>query len=610
MGTWVTARPLVHVPTTLRITASWTQEWIDTHPALAFTGLSLFYAVITTLLSSIKLLWLDELITYHIASLGSARAIWHALSQGADPNPPLSHLAVLGAMRLFGNHEFALRLPAIAGYWLGLLSLYLFLRRRISPTWALAGTVLSMATGAFEYSYESRSYGIFYGFAMLAVLCWSRTIESETRTRRTLALIGMVVALALGISTNYFAVLAFLPVAAGEVTLTLQRLRAERWRMPDRQWRMTDLRYALRPRIWAGMMLAATPLVFYRNLIKAGITTYAPHAWNKVSIDQAFDSYTEMVEAVLYPLLALFLLVGIIRVLSRFCTTCRASIRPRILGRLAMEYRIQHTKHAFPTHELAAAFFLMLYPFLGYAIASIKGGMLSPRFVIPVCFGFAIAGIAAAYRLFGHMRYASITVLIIFVAWVITRESVIGYWYTEQRQSFYKVVDHLSTIANGQPIAIPDPLMVLTFQRYAPRPLAARIVFPVDFDAIRRFRGEDSPDRNLWTGRNSYYHVPIVPLADFLQQTGHFIILGHDKNWMVRDLQEHRYPVDEMPIDTRAGAIGGFTPLMHGAPKLYEASGDRSPASGHGHSSTIIPFHDEANQPHEEDTSRLLQDVR
>jgi hypothetical protein len=236
--------------------------------------------------------------------------------------------------------------------------------------------------------------------------------------------------------------------------------------------------------------------------------------------------------------------------------------------------------------------------------------MLSPRFVIPVCFGFAIAGIAAAHQLFGHMRYAAIIFLILFVAWVTTRESIIGYWYAEQKQSFYKVVNHLSTIADDQPIAIPDPLMVLTFQRYAPPSLSSRIVFPVDFDAIRRFRGEDSPDRNLWTGRNSYYHVPIVPLAGFLQQTGHFIILGHDKNWMVRDLQEHRYPVDEMPINTRAGAIGGFTPLMHGVPKFYEASGDRSPASGYGQSATIIPFHGGANQPHEEDPKRPLQDLR
>ncbi|WP_263416130.1 ArnT family glycosyltransferase [Terriglobus albidus] len=598
-----TTRPAILAPSGLRGTADRAQTWINTHPALAFTTLSAFYAVITTLLSSMKLLWLDELITYHLANLGSAHAIWHALSLGADPNPPLSHLAVLSAMRLFGNHELALRLPAIAGYWLGLLSLYLFLRRRISPTWALAGTFLSMATGAFEYSYESRSYGIFYGFAMLALLCWSRTIEPKTRSHEALTLTGMVIALALGISTNYFAVLAFLPVAAGEVAFTLQRLHTERWRM-------AELHSIIRPRIWLGMMLAAAPLVCYRGLIRAGISTYAPHAWNKVSLDQVFDSYTEMVEAVLYPLLALFLLVGIVRVLSRFCTNCRASIRPRALGQLATEYRMRHGRQAFPTHELIAAFFLMLYPFLGYAVASIKGGMLSPRFVIPVCFGFAIAGVAAAHRLFGHTRYAAIIFLILFVTWVTTRESIIGYWYTEQKQSFYKVVSHLSTIAGNQPIAIPDPLMVLTFQRYAPPSLASRIVFPVDFDAIRRFRGEDSPDRNLWTGRNSYYHVPIVPLAGFLQQTGHFIILGHDKNWMVQDLREHRYPVDEMPINTRAGAIGGFTPLMHGVPKFYEASGDRSPASGYGHVATIIPFHSEANQPHEDDLELPIQDIR
>ena len=41
-----------------------------------------------------------------------------------------------------------------------------------------------------------------------------------------IALIGMVVALAAGISTNYFAVLAFLPPAFGELVRTVVRASA------------------------------------------------------------------------------------------------------------------------------------------------------------------------------------------------------------------------------------------------------------------------------------------------------------------------------------------------------------------------------------------------
>jgi 4-amino-4-deoxy-L-arabinose transferase-like glycosyltransferase len=195
---------------------------IDRHPGGAFLLLTGFYAVVVLLLSSVKLLWLDELITLHIARLGSLSAIWKALGHGADPNPPLTHLLVLASMRLFGEHEFALRLPAMIGYWIGMAALFQFLRRSVSGTWALAAVFMSMSMAAFQYSYESRSYGIFYGLAMLAVYCWSYAVDAaKPPSRRWSALIGMVVALAAGISTSYIAVLAFLPIAAGELIVSL-----------------------------------------------------------------------------------------------------------------------------------------------------------------------------------------------------------------------------------------------------------------------------------------------------------------------------------------------------------------------------------------------------
>jgi|SRR5665213_1146626 len=134
---------------------------IDRHPVRGFAILTLFYFVAVCSLSSLKLLWLDELITLHIARLSSPSAIWQALGRGVDPNPPLSHFLVHYLRLFFGEHEVVLRLPAMAGYWAGMLALFMYLKRRVSPTWAMVGTVWLMTMGAFEYSYESRSYGIF-----------------------------------------------------------------------------------------------------------------------------------------------------------------------------------------------------------------------------------------------------------------------------------------------------------------------------------------------------------------------------------------------------------------------------------------------------------------
>ncbi len=560
------------------------ESFFEDRAGVAFALLSLTYLVAVAALSHAKLLWLDELITLHIAQLGSASTIWNALSQAADPNPPLTHLAVLASLRLFGEHEFVLRLPAVLGYWIGLLSLFLFLRRRIPTTWALAGTILSMANAAFDYSYESRSYGIFYGLAMLAVLCWNRAVDPTlSSTRRHLALCVMTLALAAGICTNYFAVLAFFPIAGGELVRSLSAHRAT----------VTPVSFrAFSARIWIALALAATPLLAFRKLIQASIAHFAPHAWNKVSLDQVFDSYTGMVEVILFPVVALLAIALAVYLLSSLCPHCRAGLRPAWLADLANRHA-RSFRFCFRAHEVAAALILMLYPFLGYLVASVHGGMLSPRFVIPVCLGFAIAGTAAAHHVFDRLPYAGTIALILCSALFLGRACAVGETYSRQKQCFYQVLHHLPASGN-QPIVVADPLMVLTLAHYAPHSIASRIVFPVDFPAIRLFRGEDSPEENLWAGR-SLYHLAILPLADFQRNAADYLILASDGNWLVRDLRNHSYPVSRVPALFPKGDIKGFTPLDHGDPAFYLGSGDRSWRTYR--SSTPIPFHTKANLP-------------
>lgn len=559
------------------------EQRIDAAPGWWFVWLSALYFFVVFSLSSMKLLWLDELITLHIAQSGGLASIWHALASGADPNPPITYILVHYSRALFGDHEFAYRLPAALGYWVGLLSLFQYLRGRIRGTWALGGTVLLMCMAAFEYSFESRSYAIFFGFAMLAFFCWTRVADDSRSPRaRWLALFGMAFALAAGISTNYFAVLAFFPVAAGEATRTLLRARS-RSVIRSIDWR-----------VWAGMLAAASPLLVYRPLIAHSIAQFAPYAWNKVSLDQAADSYTEMVEVVLIPILALFVVAVVAWIAAAraatICPTCRGRILPAWMEPVVQE----RNRWPLPPHEAAGVLFFMLYPFLGYAIASIHGGMLSPRFVIPVCFGFAIAATALSQRLFGNLRRAGIVFLGFAMAWFLCREAVVGYWYEEQKQCFYKVVDDLPQALQALPadasIAIPDPLLALTFEHYAPPALRARVVFPVDFPAIRQYRHDDSPEENLWAGRHFLYRLPIETVANFQHQAHSYLIIAGRGNWMLDDLRAHHYVVEHLPIDTRAENIGGFTPLAHDTPQFYVASWDH-PFLDRSPMVKPVPFH-------------------
>jgi hypothetical protein len=164
------------------------------------------------------------------------------------------------------------------------------------------------------------------------------------------------------------------------------------------------------------------------------------------------------------------------------------------------------------------------------------------------------------------------------LAWFICRESYVGYWYEEQKQCFYKIVDRIpladASLPPGAPIVIPDPLLALTFEHYAPRKFATRAVFPVDFPAIRFYRHDDSPEENLWAGRKLLYSLPIMPLARFQQNAGQYLLITSDSNWLLDDLLSHHYSVERLPIITRADAIGGFTPLAKGTPVFYVGNGD------------------------------------
>lgn len=569
---------------------------IERSPWKSFAILTLLYVTMVVFLSHFKLLWLDELITLHIARLGSIGAIWTALARGADPNPPITHILVHYSRLAFGDHELAYRLPAVGGYWIGLVSLFAYLRRRLPAIWAFAGTVLSMAMAAFDYSFESRSYAIFYGLAMLAVLGWSIAVDPLSRTMpRHLALAGMVFALAAGISTNYFAVLAFFPIAGGELALSVSRMLASPG--PKR-----SLLRALDLRIWIGLALAGSSLLAYRSMIAHSIAEFAPHAWNKVSIDQVVDSYTEMVEIVLFPILALFAFALILYFVSRQLAPLSIGDRDAVSRRwIGSVLSPRSWQLPVPAHEAVAIFLLMAYPILGYVVASVRGGMLSPRFVIPVCFGFAIAAPMVAFRLFRSLPGAGVVMLGFCLAWFIAREAVVGYMYSEQKQAFYKILDCLpeaqAAVPADAPIVIPDPLLALTFQRYAPQSLASRVMFPVDFPAIRTFRHDDSPEENLWAGRNFLYTLPILTLAEFQQSAHRYLVIAKDGNWLLEDLRAHQYPVHRLPIDTHAKDIGGFTPLAHGTPYFFTSAGDAAPPDELIPRSRPEPFHLADNLP-------------
>src|SRR4029077_19684334 len=88
----------------------------------------------------------------------------------------------------FGEHPWALRLPAILGFLLMMLCIYRFVAKRTSPVYGLVAMVMPLVTAAHEYAYEASGYGLLLGFAAFAILCWQQAGEDGLRTAAVLGL--------------------------------------------------------------------------------------------------------------------------------------------------------------------------------------------------------------------------------------------------------------------------------------------------------------------------------------------------------------------------------------------------------------------------------------
>jgi Dolichyl-phosphate-mannose-protein mannosyltransferase len=124
-------------------------------------------------------IWLDEAISIHQARL-SLHNLFVNLYNG-DRQPPLYHLTLWLTIRLFGDSEFAVRLPSLIAGTLVIPVLYelgreLYDRR----TGLLAAAFAAVSPMLIWYSQEVRMYEFVALFGLLAVLTQLRAIRNGT----------------------------------------------------------------------------------------------------------------------------------------------------------------------------------------------------------------------------------------------------------------------------------------------------------------------------------------------------------------------------------------------------------------------------------------------
>jgi hypothetical protein len=125
---------------------------------------------------------------------------------------------------LFGQNEWAVRLPGTIGFLLMGVCLMSFVARYTSALWGFIAVMFVLLSGAYPYSAQARPYGLILGFAACALLCWQSTAEERWRK---LALVGLSTSLVLAFMTHYYALLLFFPIVVGEAARTWAQRRID-----------------------------------------------------------------------------------------------------------------------------------------------------------------------------------------------------------------------------------------------------------------------------------------------------------------------------------------------------------------------------------------------
>ena len=189
--------------------------------------------------------WVDELFTFYVVTMPDWNGVMDLVWRGADQNPPLFHAVTRLVVLVLGESEWAFRLPAMVGYWVFCVTLYLWVRLLGGgQTAALVAMTTPVFTNVVYYASEARPYGLMLGCFGVALVCYAvGSIYGQQPDYCRRAWLGLGASLSLAMAFHY---LALIPIGC------LWLVEAYRtWRI--RQWRWA---------VWAALFVPLAVLAY------------------------------------------------------------------------------------------------------------------------------------------------------------------------------------------------------------------------------------------------------------------------------------------------------------------------------------------------------------
>ncbi|MGA8367337.1 MAG: glycosyltransferase family 39 protein, partial [Candidatus Acidiferrales bacterium] len=208
----------------------------------------------------------DELLTLIVARQSSPSMIRSALARGADGQPPPFYLVERAAVALGPKMEIALRLPSILAFACVLLFVFVFVKRRSGPVYALVCAALLLDTVLYyPFAINARPYELLVACIALALVCYQRAPET-----RWVILMGL--SLLAAEAMHYYAIFAFAPFGIAEIAQSLKTHR-------------------LRLGVWLALACGILPLAIFWPLLRLLKQMYGAHLWDEPILSRAATSY-------------------------------------------------------------------------------------------------------------------------------------------------------------------------------------------------------------------------------------------------------------------------------------------------------------------------------
>lgn len=473
-------------------------DWVERRRLPLLAAFSVVYFALSLRLASTSSFWFDELFTFYISSRPGPERL-ELLRLGLDHQPPTFYALSAFLLQIIPNPHVALALPQIIGVWAACLGTYVFVSRRSSALFGLLAMLVLVNTLAYHYALEARPYGLATGFAALALLMWQLAADGQSRTLTLPALSLMLFG---GVSSHYYAVLMFVPIAVGELTRLVARRRID--------WGMLAAGTG-------GAILSAVYLPF----VTGSVGGFEANNWAAPLPRKLYNEYLSLFFDLTAPVMLLFVLMTLALMLFR------ADPDP--------DDDRDHV--ALPIPDLAAALSLFALPAVQYIVAATVTNKMHERYVLQTTVGFAV--LAAFLVYIASRRHAWIGVLVTSVA-LLDFGVHVGPRLARRDAVPGSIVERLAAEApSGSPIVIDNAMQLLPVAHYSSPRFRARLYYPVDPEAARRFATFPPPKGGQnWLRNQEYMPIQAVPFHELLSAHSEFLLYSTNatSEWVLKKM--------------------------------------------------------------------------